>query len=147
MSPSLPRGPHTERLGFRLDRVARTVTFEARGPIRPETYRRVAFVLARRHPEASAFARVYDVRGYTGTVRHEDVVGLNRALTESAGVAPREVVVVTTDPAFPLWARALEATLPTRPSIAVVGAPEDVPTALDRLRAAPREVVAPGAGW
>lgn len=129
----------TERIAFRLDRAARTVTFEAHGPIRPETYRRAAFLLARRHPEAGAFSRVYDLRGYEGTVRHEDVVSLNRALLERAGVQPREVVVVTADPAFPLWARALEATLLTRPSIAVVATLDEVPAALERLRAdAPR---------
>jgi hypothetical protein len=138
MSAPLPRGgrPTTERVAFRLDRAARTVTIEAHGPVRPETYRRVAFLLARRHPEASDHARVYDLRGYTGTVRHEDVVRLNRALAEDAGVAPREIVVVTTDPAFPLWARALEATLPTRPSIAVVATPDEVPAALESLRRA-----------
>ncbi len=82
---------------------------------------------------------MYDLRAYKGTVRHEDVVGLNRALQEREGVQPREIVVVTADPAFPLWARALEATLPTRPRIAVVATPDEVPAALDRLRrAAPR---------
>ncbi len=125
----------TERIAFRLDRAALTVTFEAHGPIRAETYRRVAFLLARRHPEARRFARVYDLRGYTGTVRHEDVVAVGRALGEQAGVAPREVVVITADRAFPLWARALEATLPARPRIAVVEAPWEVAAALERLRA------------
>lgn len=126
--------PADERLAIELHAERRAVLVVARGPVRGETYTRFVMEALARHPEAAGFARLYDLLGYTGSVGHADATRLRAAALAATGAAPREIVVATTDPAFPLWARALEATLDPPPRIAVVPRREDLWPALEALR-------------
>lgn len=99
-----------------VDAAKRRVTFLAEGELESDVFRDVMGRWVEGAAGQFGFDRLYDLRGYAGTVSNDDVRVIGQLMrAKGANIAEGRTVFVSLDPGFAFWARSMQLELPKRP--------------------------------